>query len=74
MTADRTGPRFQLTHEYLAAMLGVRRPTVTLIARDLQAAGLIAYKRREIEITDRDGLERAACECYGVIRRFFESL
>ena len=74
MTADRTGDRFQLTHEYLAAMLGVRRPTVTLIARDLQAAGLIAYRRREIVITDRAGLEKAACECYGVVKAQFDRL
>ena len=74
MTADRTGDRFQLTHEYLAAMLGVRRPTVTLIARDLQAAGLIAYRRREIVVTDREGLEKAACECYPVVKKAFDAL
>ena len=50
-------------------MLGVRRTTLTLIARNLQAAGLIRYRRGNIEILDRDGLEAKACECYAIIRR-----
>jgi hypothetical protein len=49
-------------------MLGIRRTTVTLIARALQTAGLIRYRRGKIEIIDRPGLEEAACECYSVIR------
>jgi Mn-dependent DtxR family transcriptional regulator len=50
-------------------MLGVRRPTVTVVARMLQDAGLIRYHRGHIEIIDRRGLEARACECYEVIRR-----
>jgi CRP-like cAMP-binding protein len=63
------GDTIKLTHEFLSQMLGVRRPTVTVIARSLQDAGLIRYHRGHIEILDRRGLEARACECYGVIRR-----
>jgi CRP-like cAMP-binding protein len=59
----------RLTHEFLSQMLGVRRPTVTVVARMLQDAGLIRYHRGHIEILDRRGLEARACECYAVMRR-----
>jgi CRP-like cAMP-binding protein len=58
----------QLTQDFLAQMLAVRRPTVTLIAQSLQSAGLIRYRRGRITIADREGLERRACECVGEIR------
>ena len=75
MTHDRVGaPSFELTQEYLAAMLGVRRPTVTLVARQLQRDGLIRYGRGRIRILDRGGLERLTCECYWVVRREFDRL
>jgi CRP-like cAMP-binding protein len=63
-----------LTHEFLAECLGVQRSTVTIITRTLQAAGLIRQGRGVIVVTDRPGLEEAACECYGKIRRSFERL
>jgi CRP-like cAMP-binding protein len=59
---------FALTHEFLAEMIGVRRPSVTAAARGLQAAGLISYNRGVIHILDRLGLEKAACECYRRVR------
>jgi CRP-like cAMP-binding protein len=69
-TRDRNDSnRLPLTQEFLSQMLGVRRTTLTLIARDLQSAGLIRYRRGNIEILDRSGLEAKACECYAVIRR-----
>ena len=61
-----------LTHDFLAAMLGVQRATVSLIARTLQSAGLIRTHRGQIEIRDRQGLEDCSCECYGIIRQHFE--
>jgi CRP-like cAMP-binding protein len=64
----------RLTHEFLSQMLGVRRPTVTVVARTLQDAGLIRYHRGHIEIVDRPGLEARACECYGVIRKQIEQM
>jgi len=58
----------QLTQDFLAQMLAVRRPTVTLIAQGLQNAGLISYRRGRIQILDLAGLERQACECVNGIR------
>jgi CRP-like cAMP-binding protein len=66
---DRIGDDvLRLTHDFVAQMLAVRRPTVTLIAQELQNAGLIRYKRGEITILDYAGLERAACECVEALR------
>jgi CRP-like cAMP-binding protein len=62
------GDTIQLTQDFLAQMLAVRRPTVTLIAQGLQNAGLISYRRGRIEILDREGLERQSCECLNAIR------
>jgi CRP-like cAMP-binding protein len=63
-----------LTQEFLADMLGVQRTTVTVVARALQAAGLIRYRRGVVDILDRPGLEAIACECYGAVRRNYERL
>ena len=72
-TQDRTDSNLiPLTQEFLSQMLGVRRTTVTLVARSLQEAGLIRYHRGQIMILDRKGLEETACECYGAVRRQFE--
>jgi len=65
---------FQLTQDFLADMLGVHRPTVTIVARTLQAAGLINYSRGRLTIVDRQGLEDSACECYGIVRRAYEEI
>ena len=57
-----------LTHEFLAMMLGVRRAGVTVVVSAFETAGLISAKRRRISLADRSGLEEYACSCYGVIR------
>jgi CRP-like cAMP-binding protein len=75
LTHDRVGSdEFPITHEFLAQMLGVRRPSVSLVAGTLQQAGLIRYHRGRVQITDREGLEAAACECYGALREVFDRL
>jgi CRP-like cAMP-binding protein len=58
-----------LTQEFLSHMLGVRRTTLTLLARALQQRGIIKYSRGKIRIVDRVLLEACACECYEVIHR-----
>jgi CRP-like cAMP-binding protein len=60
---------FTLTHEFLALMMGVNRPSLTLAVAALQRRGLIEYKRASVSILDRRGLEDGACECYGALRR-----
>jgi CRP-like cAMP-binding protein len=75
MTHDRMHQQdFQLSHEFLAVMLGVRRQTVTVVAGQLQTAGLIRYTHGSVTVLNREGLERASCECYGVIRSHFDRL
>lgn len=63
-----------LTQEFLADMLGVQRTTVTAVAGQLQAKGLIRYRRGVVDILDRAGLEAIACECYGSVRGIYERL
>lgn len=74
-TADRArSEEFQLIQELLAEMVGARRPTVSDAAATLQHAGLIRYKRGEVRIVDRAGLETISCECYGAIGRAYDDL
>ena len=62
---DRTdGASFELTHKFLAVMLGVRRAGVTVAAGTLQSAGIIRYSRGKVTVLDRDALEKASCSCY----------
>jgi CRP-like cAMP-binding protein len=75
MSKDRVGlDEFAVTHEFLGQLLGSRRPTVTLSAHVLQAAGLIRYRRGRVTIVDRQGLETMACECYRVIKTELDSV
>lgn len=75
MTHDRIGRKdFGLTHEFLAAMLGVRRATVSEAIKRLQSSGLIESRRGKISVLDRKGLERASCECYDTINQEYERL
>jgi CRP-like cAMP-binding protein len=57
-----------ITQGLLAEMLGVQRPSVTNAARELERAGLISRGRRQVTILDRQGLMKASCECYQLVR------
>jgi CRP-like cAMP-binding protein len=75
MTHDRMhGQDFTLSHEFLAVMLGVQRPTVSTVAATLQEAGLIRYTHGRVTVRNRKGLEKASCECYAIIRAQFDRL
>ena len=70
MTHDRMlTDEFQITHEFLSNMLGVRREAVSRAAGELQRKGIISYSRGKLTVNDRDGLERAACGCYELIKK-----
>jgi CRP-like cAMP-binding protein len=57
-------PRMILTQEYMGVMAGALRSSISIAASEFKSAGLIRYSRGSVEILDRDGLERRACECY----------
>lgn len=61
---DRAGDRIQLTQEALAGLLGVQRTTVNAVIQTLQSEGLVTTGRGVINVADRAGLKRQACECY----------
>lgn len=65
---------FHATHELLASLLGVRRVGVTQAAAALQARGLIRYRRGQLRVTDRGGLEAAACPCYAAERALYTGM
>ena len=70
MSADRIGSNsVPLTHELLSQMLGTRRSSVTVAVGVLLRAGLISHTRGEVEITNRQKLEKASCDCYGIMLR-----
>jgi CRP-like cAMP-binding protein len=70
MSQDRIGGDVvSLTQETLSNMLGTRRASVTVAAGILQNAGLITYRRGDVKINDRHGLEQHACECYEAMKR-----
>ena len=73
MTGDRMeSDEFEITHEFLSNMLGVRREAVSIAAANLERTELISYSRRKILIVDRAGLEAAACRCYFIIKEKYK--
>lgn len=75
MSQDRTQcDHFHVTHECLAYLLGVRRVGITAAAGALQRSGLIHYRRGDVTVLDRSGLEAAACSCYATDRLVYAEL
>ena len=75
MTHDRVHRGdFELTHEFLARMLGVRRASVSVAMGTLQSAGVLRYARGRVQVLDRPRLEEASCGCYHITRTAFERL
>jgi CRP-like cAMP-binding protein len=64
----------RLTQEFLAQMLGVTRPSVSLVANTLQKAGLISYRRGHIRMLDLPGLREGSCECYATVKAHYQRL
>ena len=63
-----------MTHDLISNMLGVRREGITLAAQKLAARKLISNRRGTMTVIDRDGLENAACECYGVVKSEYDRI
>ena len=75
MSQDRSqASSFDVTQEFLAYMLGVRRVGITAAAGALQNSGLISYSRGKLTVLDRRGLENAACGCYAADRKTYAEL
>lgn len=75
LSHDRAkGDKLMLTQEFLAIMLGTTRPSITTAALILQGGDLIRYRRGNITVTDREGLEHFACDCYAVVKEKYDDL
>lgn len=75
MTHDRVhGENFELTQEFLGVMLGVRRAGVSVAMGLFQSAAIVRYSRGRVEVLDREGLERASCDCYRITRSALDRL
>lgn len=72
MSQDRAhSPTFQMTHEFIALMLGVRRVGITTTAADFRRRGLIEYHRGEMKVLNRSALKAEACSCYQKNRKIY---
>jgi CRP-like cAMP-binding protein len=73
LSRERLGSdELPLTQEHLAIMLGVQRTTVTAVAQEVKADGLISYSRGRIRLRDVEGLKARSCECFEAIERMAE--
>ncbi len=65
---------FALTHEFLAEMLAVQRPTLSIVAKQFQMARIVAYRHGQMQILEHDTLQGLACDCYGISHDLFTDL
>jgi hypothetical protein len=74
-TLDRVSKdRFEITHEFLAMLLGASRPAVSAVVEDFQRRGMLRLERGRVLMGDRDQLLSVSCDCYEVIRRNYEQV
>ena len=74
-TQDRVGTEeFSITQDFLAQMLGVTRPTISVVGQELQSLRIIHYAQGRLTVEDREGLEQVSCECYRTTRAAFAEL
>jgi Mn-dependent DtxR family transcriptional regulator len=71
---EKAANEFPATQDFLSSVLGVKRPTISLVAHSLQEAGLISYHRGVVRIANRAGLEKSACECYQVTKAAYRHI
>jgi CRP-like cAMP-binding protein len=75
MTLDRTDEdSFAITHEFLASLLGVRRTSVSQLVERLAEDGTLDISRGQIRVADRRKLQRITCECYGIVKQYYQDL
>jgi CRP-like cAMP-binding protein len=74
VTHEKAAGEFPVTQDFLAARLGVKRPTISVAANSLQKAGLISYHRGVVRILDRAGLEQSACGCFRITQAVYERI
>lgn len=74
-TIDRvSADRFSITHEFLAMLLGVSRPSLSVIIEEFGRRGILRIERGRILIADRDELVKTSCDCYDVIKKNYEQV
>jgi CRP-like cAMP-binding protein len=71
---DLVGTDVPLTQDYLAAMIGVRRSSVSEVAIGLQSKGVITYARGHIHIVNTARLMESSCECHEAVKQNYERL
>jgi CRP-like cAMP-binding protein len=64
----------RITHEFLAMLLGASRPSLSAVIEEMVRAGIVTVRRGEISLRDRTQLLTMACECYAVIREYYDHL
>jgi CRP-like cAMP-binding protein len=74
VTHEKTAGEFPMTQDLLAIRLGVKRPTISLVANSLLKDGLITYHRGAVRILDQERLEQAACDCFKITKAVYERI
>ncbi len=65
---------FRMTHAQIASVLGVRRESISLAARQLKDRGVVDYSRGKMSILNNRDMLNAACECYLVVKEQYDRI